>query len=173
MAHSMLVLPLQIATLNGVSSMKPPVHTTHSPTDLLSHVKIVKHTLQHARDSGTNLRIVLQHLKAILVDAKLPSPSQMLYNNRICTTIPSMIHNTDPAALQVQEHLEDQAEHAKSYADKCSKQLAPFYAGQPIATFDTLRKTWIPTTVVLVLLKNSYHISTANRTIYCHTRCHL
>ena len=58
---------------------------------------------------------------------------------------------TDPAALQVQEHvadLEDRAEHATSYANKCSKQLASFYAGQPIATFDTLRKIWIPATVV-------------------------
>ena len=38
MAHSMLVLPLQIAALNGVSPMKPPVHTTHSPMDLLNYV---------------------------------------------------------------------------------------------------------------------------------------
>ena len=45
-----------------------------------SCVKIVKHTLQHARLSGTNPRIALQHIKANPVDAKLPSPSQMLYN---------------------------------------------------------------------------------------------
>ena len=38
MAHSMLVLPLQIGALNGISHMKPPGHTTHSPMDLLSHV---------------------------------------------------------------------------------------------------------------------------------------
>ena len=33
MAHSMLVLPLQIAAMNGVSPIKHPVHTTHSPID--------------------------------------------------------------------------------------------------------------------------------------------
>ena len=38
MAHSMLVLPLQSTALNGLSPMKAPVHTTHSPMDLLSHV---------------------------------------------------------------------------------------------------------------------------------------
>ena len=38
MAHSMLLLPLPIAALNGVSPMKPAVHTTHSPMDMLSHV---------------------------------------------------------------------------------------------------------------------------------------
>ena len=116
-----------------------------------SCVKIVKHTLQHAKYSGTNLRIALQHLKAMPANAKLPSPSQMLYNHKIHTTIPSRICNTDPATLQVQEHHEDQAEHAKPYADKHSKQLAPFYAGQPIATFDTLRKIWIPTTLIILL----------------------
>ena len=133
-----------------------------------SCVKIVKHTLQHAKYSGTNPRIALEHLKGIPLDAKLPSPSQMLYNCKVHATIPSRICNTDPEALQVQEQFEDQAEHAKSYADKCSKQLAPFYAGQPIAAFDTLKKIWIPTTVVHVLPKNSYQVCTANGTIYCH-----
>ena len=38
MAHSMLVLPLQIGALNEVSPMKHPVHTTQSPIDLQSHV---------------------------------------------------------------------------------------------------------------------------------------
>ena len=138
-----------------------------------SCVKIVKHTLQHAKYTGTNPRITLDHLRDTPVDAKLPSLSQMLYNHKIHTTIPSRISSTEPAALQVQEHLEDWAEHAKSYADKCSKQFAPSYAGQPIATFDTLRKIWIPTTVVCVLPENSYQVHTANGTIYCHTRYHL
>ena len=136
-----------------------------------SCVKLVKHTMQHAKYSGTNPRIVLQHLKATPVDVKCPSPSQMLYNCKICTTIPSRICDTDPAALQVQEHLDDWAKHAMSYAHKCSKQLMPFYAVQPIATFDTLRKIWIPTAVVHVLPKNSYQVCTTNGTIYCHTRC--
>ena len=48
-----------------------------------SCVKVVKHTLQHAKYSGKNPRIVLQHLKATLVDAKLPPPSQILYNCKI------------------------------------------------------------------------------------------
>ena len=116
-----------------------------------SCVKILKHTLQHAKYSGTNPKIALQHLKATPVDAKLPSPSQMLYHYKIHIIIPSRIHNTDSAALQIQEHLEDQAEHSKSHADKYSKGLVPFYAGQPIATFHTWRKIWIHNGVVHVL----------------------
>ena len=173
MAHSMLVLPLQIAALNGVSPMRSLVPTTHSPMGFAqSCVKIVKHTLQHAKYSGTNPRIALQHLKATPVDAKMPHPL------RCCTTaryvppycLGSTILTQQP--LQVQEHLEDWAEHAKSYADKGSKPLVPFYAGQPIATFDTWRKIWIPTTVVCVLPKNSYQV-TANGAICHNTRCHL
>ena len=38
MSHSMLVMPLQIAAMNGVSLMEPPVQTTQSPMDLQSHV---------------------------------------------------------------------------------------------------------------------------------------
>ena len=148
-------------------------HYPESNGFMESCVKIVKHTLQHAKYSGTNPRIALQQLKATPVDAKCPSPSQILYNHKIHTTTPSRICNTDPAALQVQDHLEDWAELAKSYADKCSNQLAPFYAGQPIATFDTQRKIWIPTTVVCVLPKNGYQICTANWTNNHHTRCHL
>ena len=58
-------------------------------------------------DSGTNPRIALQHLKTTLGNVKLLSPSQMLYNCKIHTTIPSRICSGDPAALQVQEHLAD------------------------------------------------------------------
>ena len=174
-----LYLYLQSAAYADCSNEWGFTHETSNPHYPPSNgfaescVMIVKHMLQHAKYSGTNPRIALQHLKATPVDAKLPSPSQMLYNHKIHTTIPPRICNTDPSVLQVQEHLEDQAEHAKSYADKCSKQLAPFYADQPIAILDTMRKIWIPTTVVCVFPKNSYQVCTTNGTIYCCTRCHL
>ena len=61
------------------------LHYSQSNGFAESCVKIVKHTLQHAKYSGTNPRIALQHLKATPVDAKLPSPSQMLYNCKIHT----------------------------------------------------------------------------------------
>ena len=78
-----------------------------------SCVKIVTHTLQCAKYSGTNPGIALQHLNVTPVDAKLPSPSQMLYNCRICTTVQSRIFNTDTAVLLIQEHLKDAAEQVK------------------------------------------------------------
>ena len=113
-------------------------HETSSPYYLQSNgfaescVKIVKHTLQCAKYNCTNPRIALQYLKATPVEAKLPSPSQMLFSYKVCTNIPFRICNTGPAALQVQEHLEDHAEHTMSYAHRCSKQLVPSMLVSPL-----------------------------------------
>ena len=65
------------------------------------------------------------------------------------------------------------SESAKSQADKCSKTLAPLYAGQPVATYDTLQKMWVPATVICILPWNSYLVCTSNGSTYHHTWRHL
>ena len=55
MAHSMLVLPLQIAALYGISTIKPPVHTTQGPMDLLNHVS--KQSIIHCSMPSTVVQI--------------------------------------------------------------------------------------------------------------------
>ena len=133
MTHSMQVLPLQIAALNGnwpvLCTYNDPQYASAAFTDCSieweltpetssphyrqsnilaeSCVKIIKHMLQCAKYSGTNQGIALQHLQVTSVDATLPSIPHMLYNCKIHTTIPSRICIADPAALQVQEHLKD------------------------------------------------------------------
>ena len=42
-------------------------------------VKSVKHELQHAKYSSTNLQLALLALCATPIDAKLPSPAELLY----------------------------------------------------------------------------------------------
>ena len=112
-------------------------------------VKSVKHALQHAKYSGANLQLALLALGATPIDAKLPSPAELLYQHWLRTTIPAKICNTDPAALQVHEQIATHSNAFKSQADKCCKPLVPLYAGQPIAMYDTLCKIWIPTTCLL------------------------
>ena len=56
---------------------------------------------------------------------------------------------------------------------KHSKTLAPQYAGQPVAMYDTLRKIWVPATVICVLPWNSYQVCTSNSSTYCCTQRHL
>ena len=63
--------------------------------------------------------------------------------------------------MQVREQIDTRSESAKAQADKCSKSLAPMYAGQPVATYDTLRKIWVPATVIRVLPQSSYLVHTS------------
>ena len=83
-------------------------------------------------------------------------------------------HNiTDPSALQVCEQIDTCSEAVKSQADKCSKTLAPLYAGQPVATYDTLWKLWVPATVIHIFPWSSYLVLTSNGSRYCHMQRHL
>ena len=75
--------------------------------------------------------------------------------------------------MQVREQINTCSESAKTQADKCSKTLAPLYAGQPVATYDTLRKLWVPATVICILPQNSYLVCTSNGSTYHHTWRHL
>ena len=66
-------------------------------------MKSVKHALQCAKYSGANPQLTLLALQATPIDAKLPSPAELLYQCQIKTTIPARICNTDLAALQICE----------------------------------------------------------------------
>ena len=107
------------------------------------------------------------------IDSKLPSPAELLYQCQLRTTILAKICNSNPSAMQVREQINTHSEAAKSQADKHSKTLAPLYAGQPVATYDTLQKIWVPATVICVLPWSSYLVCTSNGSTYCCTQRHL
>ena len=69
----------------------------------------------------------------MLIDSKLPSPAELLYQCQLRTTILAKICNSDPSAIHIHEQIDTCSEAAKAQADKCSKTLAPLYAGQPVA----------------------------------------
>ena len=136
-------------------------------------MKSVKHALQCAKYSSFDPQLALLVLQATLIDAKLPSPAELLYQCQIRTTIPTRICNTNLAALQICEWIDAHSDASKSQADKQCKSLAPLYAGQPIVMYDMLHKIWIPVTVVHVLPNDSYQVCTSNSIVYCHMRQHL
>ena len=80
--------------------------------------------------------------------------------------------NNNPSAIQVCEQNDTHSEVAKSQANKCSKTLVPLYAGQPVVMYDTLRKIWVPATVIHVLPWDSYQVCTSNGSTYCCTWRH-
>ena len=75
--------------------------------------------------------------------------------------------------MQVHEQIDTCSKAVKSQADKCSKALAPMYAGQPVATYDTLQKIWVPATVICVLPWSSYLVCTSNGSTYHRMQRHL
>ena len=129
-------------------------------------VKSVKHALQCAKYSSADLQLMLLALQATPIDAKFPSPAELLYQCQLTTTIPAKICNTDPAALQVHEQIATHSDSSKSQADKYCKPLAPLYVSQPVAMYDTLHKIWVPTTVVCILPTDSYQVHTSDGTVY-------
>ena len=112
-------------------------------------------------------------LWATPINSKLPSPAELLYQCQLRTTILAKIHNSDPSATHVHEQIDTCSESAKAQADKCSKTLAPLYAGQPVATYYTLQKIWVPATVIHILPQNSYQVCTRNGSTYCCMWRHL
>ena len=133
-------------------------------------VKSVKHALQHAKYSSANPQLTLLVLRAAPIDAKLPSPAELLYQHQLRTTIPAKIHSTDPAVLPVCEWIDSHSDAFRALVDKHCKPLAPLYAGQAIAMYKTLWKIWIPATVVCTLPKDSYQVGTSDGVVYCHMR---
>ena len=81
MAHSMPVLPLQIAALNGVSPMKPPVHTSHNQMDLWSHVS--RQSSIHCSMPSTVVQIQGLHYSTWRPPHLMPNFPHLL---RCCTT---------------------------------------------------------------------------------------
>ena len=61
----------------------------------------MKHALQHTKYSGTDPQLTLLALQATPINAKLPSPAELLHQCQIRTTIPARICNTNLAALQI------------------------------------------------------------------------
>ena len=106
-------------------------HETSSPYYLQSNgfakacVKSMKHALQCTKYSGTDPQLALLVLWATCIDAKLPSPAELLYQCQIRTTIPARICNTNLAALQICKWIDAHSDASKSQADKWCKSLAP------------------------------------------------
>ena len=157
----------------GISHETSSLHYPQSNGFTKACIKSVKHTLQWAKYSSADPNLALLALWATPINTKLPSPAELLYQCWFQTTIPAKICNSDPSATHIHEQIDTHSESAKAQADKCSKTLAPLYAGQPDATYDTLQKIWVPATLICILPQNSYQVHTSNGSTYCRAWRHL
>ena len=106
-------------------------------------------------------------------EALVIPPADLLYQCQLRTTILAKIYKNDPSSRQVCEEIDTCSEVTKSQADKHSKTPVPLYACQPVAMFKTIRKIWVPATVIHVLPWNSYQVCTSNGSTYCCMQRHL
>ena len=157
----------------GISHETSSPHYPQSNRFAEACVKSAKHALQQAKYSGADSHLALLALWAMPINSKLPSPAELLYQCWLRTTILAKIRNSNPSAIQVREQIDSCSESVKAQADKCSKTLAPMYAGQPVATYDTLQKLWVPATVICILPQSSYLVHTSNGSTCCCMQRHL
>ena len=87
-------------------------HTTSSPYYPASNrfaesmVKIIKTAFTKAKYSGKDPQLSLQALCSTPVDSCLPTPVQLLYQQKLKTRLLTQPSNTDPHADEHHEHLQ-------------------------------------------------------------------
>ena len=157
----------------GITHKTSSLHYPQSNGFTEACIKSIKYALQRAKYSSANPHLTLLVLQTTPIDTKLPSPAELLYQCQLRTTIPAKICNSNPSAIQIYEQIDTCSKAAKAQADKHSKTLVPLYAGQPVAMYDTLRRIWVPATVICVLPQNRYQVCTSNGSTYCCTQRYL
>ena len=80
-------------------------------------VKIIKTAFTKAKYSGKDPQLSLLALHSIMVDSNLPTPVQLLYQQKLKTRLLTQPSNMDPHADEHHDHLEDKADCAKMTHD--------------------------------------------------------
>ena len=157
MAHNMRVPSLPTSVYLGEYHMKPQVHITHNPMDL------PRHALIHQTCTPMSQIQLCQSTSRLTSTPSYTHWHQASISSRAAVPMPTQNNHSgqdmqqQPSAIQVCE-INTWSEAAKAQADKCSKTLAPLYAGLPVAMYDALWKIWVPATVIHVLPQNSYQV---------------
>ena len=126
---------------NNTSSPRNP--TSNGQTE--AAMKTVKELLTHAKCSGQDPYLALLAYWSTPIDAHLCSPTEMLYQQALCTTVPQWIRHTDPHANAECDNLNQHATQSKEYHDQqgsCKK--APFFSCQTISAINDVRNLWLP-----------------------------
>ncbi len=127
-------------------------HTTSSPRFPQSNglaertVRTVKAIIKKCAQSKQDLQIAMLNLRATPIDAKLPSPAELLFGRRIRTVLPS--HQMPTETTEVHEKLEERRERMKTNHDKhCGPELPPLHEGQKVRVQDQETNIWTPAEV--------------------------
>ena len=128
-------------------------HVTSSPNFAQSNgfaerqVRLVKHVIKKCLRTPESIPQALLEMRATQIDAKLPSPAELLLKRRVATCLPS--HTNENRDDGVHDRLEERrAKMTISYNKTARKSaLPPLYPGQPIRIIGKPSKTWFRGTV--------------------------
>jgi hypothetical protein len=110
------------------------------------------------------------------VDAKLPSPSEILFGRPTRTTIPSYHHASSlQQHMERGDHMTARAERMKADHDKTAgPELPVLYEGQKVRVLNPDDHTWQPATVAKKCDEpRSYMVSTPNGATYRRNRAQI
>ena len=136
-------------------------------------VKIIKGLLTHAKYSGQDPYLALLAHRSMPIDAHLHSPSELLYQRTIHTTLPQRIHHKDPHAVDDHDQLSQCATQSAEYHDCCCRTKSPLYAGQTVSVLNDARTLWLPAKVICQATHGSYRVQVIGGGQYRCARDHI
>ena len=117
--------------------------------------------------------MALLQLRATPIDSKLPSPSELLFNRTVRTTLPTG-NKHEGQFEHVKEKMRERQTKQKHYHDKSATELKPLKLNQPVFLQDPIEKTWSPAQIIQRDAQpRSYWVKTQNGTIIRRNRIHL
>ena len=150
-------------------------HVTSSPHYVRSnglaerYVRYIKATLKKSSD----MQLALLNIRATPVDAKLPSPAEMLLGRPLATLLQS---RSEPGMENHRDRMQERQTEMKDQHDKTSRteDLPSLYTGQAVRILHHQKKTWCPGKIVSKCNEpRSYVMETPNGTRLRRNRAHL
>ena len=157
-------------------------HTTTSPRYPQSNglierqVRTVKGVIQKCAKTGNDMLIALQQHRCTPLDSTLSSPSEILFNRPIHTTLPShhptLMHQNQQ---QTNKQLQQRGDRMiRAHDQRAGPEVPALLAGQRVRILNKETHHWSPGEIVAKCTEpRSYIVQTPNGTRLRRTRSHL
>ena len=136
----------------------------------------VKGVIHKCAKTGNGMIIALQQHRCTPLDSNLSSPSEILFNRPIRTTLPSrhptLMHQNQQ---QTNEQLHQRRDRMiRDHDQRAGPELPALHAGQRVRILNKVTRHWSPGEIVAKCTEpRSYIVQTPNDTSLRRTRSHL
>ena len=131
-------------------------------------IQTVKATLKKCKETKTDPEMALLCLRSTPVDSTLPSPSELLYQRKLCCNLPGRAQYDDPNKDSIRSHLQQRQQQTPGH------DLTDLAQGQLVYHQDQQNNQWFPAQVVSKAAEpRSYFIETEAGVTVRRNRRHL